>query len=368
MSWPKGTILVDRDFHTLRCGTNPCIIADSEHVRPSSLDMPVGSRLWQVSGVPTTANGFDAATFERDYAVNNFDGMVNPLTLTPGSIYMAELGPTFDLPDEVGGLVNAKSSAGRTDLFCTVLANGCAEFNTVPRGYKGKLYMIVVPQSFAVRDIVGHDFVQLRLYEGSRRFLSGYELSHTHRQHSLVVNESVHCPARLTNEGLMLHLDLQSYSPQYLVAIKNGKPISVRTRDNNPAYYFRYKEKDAQGRLFLEPGEFLLASTMEVVYIPPHLCAEMVPYQETQGEIRSHYAGFFDPNFRGSIVCEIRNIGSAPIMLSHGQPIAMCRYEFLRSVPDMLYGETKGGSKPSHYQDQTGVRLAKYFLPWAVAV
>ena len=31
--------------------------------------------------------------------------------------------------------------------------------------------------------------------------------------------------------------------------------------------------------------------------MPPHLAAEMTAYDPTSGELRTHYAGFFDPGF-----------------------------------------------------------------------
>ena len=35
----------------------------------------------------------------------------------------------------------------------------------------------------------------------------------------------------------------------------------------------------------------------EAVTIPPDLAAEMTAYDPTSGELRTHYAGFFDPGF-----------------------------------------------------------------------
>jgi 2'-deoxycytidine 5'-triphosphate deaminase (DCD) len=35
----------------------------------------------------------------------------------------------------------------------------------------------------------------------------------------------------------------------------------------------------------------------ERVSIPPSYAAEMLPYDPTAGELRTHYAGFFDPGF-----------------------------------------------------------------------
>jgi len=124
--------------------------------------------------------------------------------------------------------------------------------------------------------------------------------------------------------------------------------------------------------LILEPDEFVLASTIEELAIPLDLCAEMVPFDERQGEIRTHYAGFFDPGFgwsdkvsqRGSaVVCEIRNIGTAPVILSHGQPVCLMRFEYLSSLPQHGYGATKANEK-SNYQHQTKVTMAKFFSAW----
>ena len=35
----------------------------------------------------------------------------------------------------------------------------------------------------------------------------------------------------------------------------------------------------------------------EAVSVPPDLAAEMTAYDPTSGELRTHYAGFFDPGF-----------------------------------------------------------------------
>ena len=49
--------------------------------------------------------------------------------------------------------------------------------------------------------------------------------------------------------------------------------------------------------LILEPDEFYLLSSIESVSIPPRLAAEMTAYETAKGELRTHYAGFFDPGF-----------------------------------------------------------------------
>ncbi len=81
------------------------------------------------------------------------------------------------------------------------------------------------------------------------------------------------------------------------------------------------------------------------------------------GELRVHYAGFFDPGFghgpsggtgaRG--VLEVR-CHEAPFALEHGQIVGRLVYERMASPPETLYGADLG----SNYQGQ-GLKLSKHF-------
>ena len=89
----------------------------------------------------------------------------------------------------------------------------------------------------------------------------------------------------------------------------------------------------------------------------------MVPFSHNIGELRAHYAGFFDPGFgfygttNGSVgVLEVRP--HETINVSDGQPICMMRFFHNSSLPDKPYGIESLGS---NYAKQTGPRLAKYF-------
>jgi dCTP deaminase len=368
---PRGSVMVDRDIFNLMDEPRPHVVARREDVRPTSLDLRIGSQLRQVAGIPSLGGGFCSRDFLADYTLNDFEFATGKLTLTPGNVYLVELGAQFHLPSAVWGYANPKSSAGRIDVHCSILAEGGTEFNMVPRGYKGPLHLLMVPQSFSIRDVVEQDFVQLRLYDGDRQFLHGHELEVLNSRYALT-DQAKPC---IVPEGLVLHLDLQSHNPANLVAVRSGRPISVTSRELNPRHYFREKEFDSQGRLFLDPGDFLLAATVEKVRIPSHICGEMAPFRQEQGEFRSHFAGFFDPGFgygnqgeapAATAVLEIRNIGQARIILSHGQPIALMRYEHVRGAVSTVYGGS--AEKPSNYQSQEGVKLAKYFCSWSQGV
>ena len=53
----------------------------------------------------------------------------------------------------------------------------------------------------------------------------------------------------------------------------------------------------AMETLILEPEDFYILCSAESVSIPPELAAEMAAYEASSGELRTHYAGFFDPGF-----------------------------------------------------------------------
>src|SRR5207247_2309528 len=103
------------------------------------------------------------------------------------------------------------------------------------------------------------------------------------------------------------------------------------------------------------------------VRIPPGFAAEMVAYEETAGELRTHYAGFFDPGFgygvqgeiKGTVaVMEVRAL-DAPFMVEDGQRFCKLHLERMAEIPDQLYGTTQLGSS---YQGQ-GLTPSKHFRP-----
>lgn len=86
------------------------------------------------------------------------------------------------------------------------------------------------------------------------------------------------------------------------------------------------------------------------------MAAEMAAYDPTAGELRTHYAGFFDPGFgysrdgkrKGSAaVLEVR-AHDVPFVVEHRQRTCRLTFERMAQVPEILYGEDVGSS----YQDQ----------------
>jgi len=341
---------------------------DANRIQPASMDLTIGGTVWEIAAMPAMGaeRGFHFQHFIDNFARNQFGLLHHAATLSPGSVYIAELQGEYFLPGSIYGYANPKSSTGRIDVHCTLVAEGAETFNTVPAGFKGKLYTLIVPQSFPIILNQGDTLMQLRMFQGERQFLSIPEMESLQKEHGIVKAKK----AKFTADGALLRLNLHT-TPSNLVAQVIGKPVNLRQFDQDPKAYFAEKPL-YEDTLFLEPDQFLLATTVERVRVPTGYCAEMVAFKEEYGELRAHYAGFFDPGFgfgkSGEVadsgaVCEIRNIGKAPIMLSHGQPICLLRYERISGVPEIVYGQSEMAIK-SNYQGQSGIKLAKFFKPW----
>jgi dCTP deaminase len=169
-------------------------------------------------------------------------------------------------------------------------------------------------------------------------------------------------------DGLFLSVDLSGGGRKFAgyQAKKSSALLDLeRVNAYNVADFFERVEP-RKGRLILDPEEFYLLVSRERVRIPPTLAAEMAAYDPTSGELRTHYAGFFDPGFgdvpTGEVpgtpaVLEVRAHDVA-FALEHGQRLCKLTYERMTSVPDQLYGLGIG----SRYQRQY-LTLGRQFRP-----
>ncbi len=147
-------------------------------------------------------------------------------------------------------------------------------------------------------------------------------------------------------------------------AIENPPAIDLIKVDHyDPAEYWEPIKKPNRDFFILDADRFYILASKERIRVPPDVAAEMVVYDAGAGELRTHYAGFFDPGFGfgdGSImgtkvVMEVR-AREVQFMVYHGQTLFRVLLERMRSRPDRLYGLGLGSS----YQHQT-LTLSKQF-------
>jgi dCTP deaminase len=339
-----------------------------EAVQPASVDLRLGEQAWALrcSFLPDSRSTVEQKV--EDLAFDQID-LRDGATLERDRPYLIPLIEELRLPDEIRAKANPKSSTGRLDVFTRVLTDRSRRFDEISGGYRGKLYLEVVPRTFAIRVRTGLALNQVRLISGDGR-LSDQELVALHRQIPLLYRDSEPLSASALSlaEGLFLSLDVSSSADSIVGyrAKKNSLPIDLtkigglRWQD-----YWEAVNPERGGRIVLEPEVFYLLLSAEGVAIPPSYAAEMLAYDPTAGELRTHYAGFFDPGFgysrkiatqgtRAALEVRARDV---PFMVEHGQPVCKLAFERMAEEPDVLYGEDIG----SNYQGQQTM-LSKHFL------
>ena len=231
------------------------------------------------------------------------------------------------------------------------------------------MYLEVVPLSFAIRVREDLTLNQLRLSVG-RTVLTDEELREFHREQPLLFHNDQPVPdAELALAGgMFLSLDLRGgTSARVGYRARDNAPLLDMTRpgpvESDP--YWEPVVREEGNRVVLTPQRFYLLMSDEAVCIPPNLASEMTAYDPTSGELRTHYAGFFDPGFgydpqgrfRGSrAALEIR-AHEVPFMIEHGQRVCKLTFERMMDDPASLYGQGIGSS----YQQQEET-LGKNFL------
>lgn len=90
----------------------------------------------------------------------------------------------------------------------------------------------------------------------------------------------------------------------------------------------------------LDPNEFALFSTIEIVEVTPSIGAEVKGKSTWAREgLIVESAGWVDPGFVGQLTLELKNIGDTPLTLVAGRPIAQIVFHELRSRSMRPYGE-----------------------------
>lgn len=336
-------------------------------IQPASIDLRLGEVAYRIrcSFLP------DSRPVEvklKEFVVDELDLRRDGAVLETNRPYLIPLIEELALPPDIRGRANPKSSTGRLDVFTRVVTDQSFRFDEIRYGYQGRLYLEVVPLSFTVRVKQGLALNQLRLSMGLSR-LTDEEIRALHRDQPLLYRESRAVSERelAIADGLFLGLDLRGdASGRVGYRAKDFTPPleMARTSEYDWEDYWDPVHREEGDRIVLAPEHFYLLLSEEAVQIPPDYAAEMAAYDPTAGELRTHYAGFFDPGFgfdedgrfRGSRAALEVRAHDVPFMIEHRQRVCKLSFERMIERPHVLYG----GSIGSAYQGQTDT-LSKHF-------
>lgn len=334
---------------------------DHDQIQPASLDLRLGAKAFRVraSFMPGPSH-LVADKLERLqlHVIDLSEGAV----LETGCVYIVPLMESVDLPADMAASTNPKSSTGRLDIFTRVMTDRAQEFDKVPAGYKGPLYLEISPRTFPIVVRKGSRLSQIRFRTG-QALLSEPEVMALHASEGLIASEM----PNVSGGGIALSIDLEGTGDDGLIGYRGKHHTSVVDVDRKGAHDVLDYWEPIYGRgrreLILDPDEFYILVSREAVHVPPLYAAEMTPFDPLVGEFRVHYAGFFDPGFGHAAVgglgsravLEVRS-HEVPFILEHGQIVGRLVYEHMQERPEALYGSGLG----SNYQAQ-GLKLSKHF-------
>jgi dCTP deaminase len=334
-----------------------------DHIQPASLDLRLGDMAHRVraSFLPGPNSTVEAKI--KELRMTRVDLTAAPV-FEKDCVYIVPLVEELNLPENISGKANPKSTTGRLDIFTRLITDYGTEFDRVPPGYKGKLYAEVVSRTFTVAIRAGMRLSQLRFVQGNPR-TSDSAIRGLDREDPLVYDEDSPTKARV-ERGLRITVNLEGAEAE-IIAYKAKRFAPAIELDKINFYpteeFWEVRHQNASRNLILEPGDFYILASKEKVSVPPEFAAEMVPFDPSDGEFRIHYAGFFDPGFghgSGDIkgtpaVLEVR-AHEVPFLMEHGQLVGRLNYMPLLRRPDKIYGTNIGSS----YQHQA-LTLSKQF-------
>jgi dCTP deaminase len=357
-------------------------------IQPASMDLRLGSVAYRIQASFLPGRSSTIETKIKDLCLAEID-LTRPALLEKDAVFIVPLVESLALPSDIGGKANPKSTTGRLDIFTRLITDGGLEFERVPTGYKGGLYVEIVSRTFPIIVSAGTKLNQLRFVRGNPPAGDGV-LEQLAQRERLVYYDNGDNPTEAVVErgldklvplgagdaaarafidrGLRTTIDLEGVQGSSIVAYKarrNCPPVDLgKVGAHDAAEFWEPIASPKSGGLVLDPGDFYLLSSKERFCVPAGWAAEMEPFDASSGDFSVHYAGFFDPGFgygaRGEIkgtrgVLEVR-AHEVPILLEDRQIVGRLVYHRMADVPDKLYGQQIGSS----YQQQ-GLALSKQF-------
>jgi dCTP deaminase len=338
-----------------------------DQIQPASIDLRLGNRAYRVRASFLPNGKYPIGPKIRELLLEEMD-LTMPVELKTNQVFIVPVIENLELPPDMGGKANPKSTTGRLDVFTRLMTESGMEFEQVPKGYSGNLYVEIVPRTFGIVVKEGTKLNQLRLFRGNPQS-DDEQLRKLSQKRQLVFRENGDAPIKpIIRGGLRISVDLEGEGARSIVAYRakrNLTPIDLSKVGAYDVADFWEPIKGADSNsMILNPGEFYLLASKERVGVPPGYAAEMEPYDPSIGEFTVHYAGFFDPGFGYGSQGEIRGTKAVlevrahevPILLEDAQEVGRLVYHRMAEVPDKVYGQAIGSS----YQQQ-GLALSKQF-------
>lgn len=352
----------------------------------SAFDLPLGTTAWKLTEGqrPATRELTQIQTSSSDEKTVPIDSE-GYFHFKKKQIYLVQLDSYLRLPPNINGRATGKSSIGRLDVITRLLTDDGSEYDVVDENYKGRLYLLVLPQTFDVMVRPGESLNQLRLFSGSPyasvipRPLIGHfgspfwyiqrqDRRREYEDWDAIVARST---KSLTADPSLFDLTVDLADPEfdYIFEAKSNvdEPIYIGKKNAyDPKHYFEKVEIDLDpgaDSVLLERDRFYIMKSKERLHIPCDVAVEVIAISERIGDIRIHYAGFAHPNFGRHE--HPQKLGTPLIFEVRATDMKTKLYDGSLLARIQLYRmSTAVKTEPSAYEEQE-LKLSKVFYDWA---
>ncbi|MDB3863893.1 2'-deoxycytidine 5'-triphosphate deaminase [Alphaproteobacteria bacterium] len=304
---------------------------NNSQLQPASLDLTISNTCYRIkaSFIP---NERPISKIISELMLAKID-LSKEFLLEKNCIYLCEINEQLKLPKEIKGKANPKSTTGRLDIFTRIITEHGSEYDFIDYNYKGKLYLEIIPQSFSIKIKKNISLNQIRFYKS------------------------------LNNESIERIQKISVHIKKGTVSAYKAKKITSSIDMSKINYYEKdmYWEKiiPKEDYFIIEKDEFYILRSREKIIIPNDYAAELEPFNDSFGNFRVHYAGFFDPGF-GAVngtpaVLELRAYDT-PFIIRDGQLVGQLNYYKIEEIKNNFYGR----DIKSNYHNQS-LKLAKQF-------
>ena len=365
--------LVDTDLKRFVADGNISLISSSdsdinEYIQPAGIDIPLGKKAFLVKHkfIPFRKN---ISYVVEKVKIEEFD-LEKGAIFYKGHTYLVKCGD-IKVPKGMIAKISPKSSIGRIDVMVRAICDNIGLYDFVSENNSGELWLEITPQSFNIKVQTGIALTQLRIFE-----LDNNTNNNNTNENKTKIAESSIAETEINDKEFLMDVDGQAIANKTFdnklilslsvdenkiigyEALPVNDVIDLTKTDHDYEHYFKTINARKKDSITLEKDKFYILSTKELIKVPAGYCLEMVPFSHLVGELRVHYAGFFDPGFGipngASGVLEIRPHEN--LVVYDGQPICLMEIYLNKSHPEVLYGQSN-----NNYQGQQGPKLAKYF-------
>jgi len=302
-------------------------------IQPASLDLTLSSNCYRIkaSFIPNNKKVSQLIESLKLSKIN----LDNENLLEKNCIYLCELNESLNLSNIFSAKSNPKSTTGRLDIFTRLIIDNGKEYDVVDKGYKGKLYLEIIPQSFSIIIKKGLSLNQIRFYKDEQ-----------------IINSFV----RFQNISIYIKKNqICAYK-----AKKNTGAINLSKLNHYKINEFWETIIPKNNNFIIEKDAFYILRSLENIRIEDTMAAELEPFGDNFGNFRVHYAGFFDPGFGNTksgtpAVFELRAYDT-PFYIENKQKVARLNFYKLIEKSDNTYGK----KIKSNYYNQK-LKLAKQF-------